>query len=566
MRPVTRPNGAYHTATQNRTGGGGVGKNQKTRCLALCIEEEIGRLNGIITGLGGATDAMRHALNVAVNAAGAVPLYLPALNVPPVVAGVGVAAYPGFVPGGYAFALSQIPTANRAIVDNYFHYLIIRKNLRYNIGANTFVAGFANRPRLAVADIPYAASAMQDARAQLAGNSIYSTALGAVVIGAPPLAAVRQFTTANINTHINSFYSGWQGLPYGEAQTELVNELGPYCTYCEANIKTRLDVEHILPKGAGNTVGGVKQGVSSLTTSWLNYLPSCSNCNSAKGAHPKKDVITGYASVAADAFLKDDQVNLAPVAAQVVGGSDTRINDREYSKLVGRYFQFPLEQSSYQNVGFLLWNEATGAVDNTTLLNQVTWTIVSVDEINKYVVVNVAGPHALPIHRNYSVHVDRGGQGAAVVQTPGPAANIAKVDRMAAMCGLNTNANADRRTIERTEAWFMALQAINQIRTDLGALPNGLANIVYTSVYNAWKKNLITTIKEKGFLSVWLKVLTAFPHPLINTTVGAAPNFPLLGNLVNGGVAGNAMTFVQDIAQEIHDGRYFPGTNWLQVP
>ncbi|MEL6560147.1 MAG: HNH endonuclease signature motif containing protein [Bacteroidota bacterium] len=565
MRPVIRPNGAYHTATQNTTGGGGVGKNQKTRCLALCIEEEIDRLELLIVAIGGPTDAMRHALAVAVNAVAA-PVYLPALVVPAVAAGVGVAAYAGFAAGGYPVALAAIPAANRAIIDNYFHYLIIRKNLNYNIGANTFAVGLANRPRLAVADIPYAASAMQDARTQVGVNSVFSDGMGAVAIGVPPLGAVRQFTTGEINTHINSFYSGWQGLSYADAQKELVNELGPYCAYCEANIKTRLDVEHILPKGAGNTVAGVKQGVSSLTTSWFNYLPSCSNCNSAKGASPKKDIITGYASVVGDAFLKDDQVNLNPVAAQAIGGSDTRITDREYSRLVGRYYQFPLEQSSYQNTGFLLWDEANSAVDNTTLNNQLGWRVVRVDEVHKYLVVNTAGPLALPVLRNFSVHLDYGGVGATVVPTPGPVANTAKVSRMAGLCGLNTNANADRRTIERTEAWFMALAAVDQVVADLAALGNGLANIVYETVFNSWKKNLITTIKEKGFLSVWLKILTAFPHPLIATTVGAAPNFVGFGPFVNGGVAGNAMSLVQDIAQEIYDSRYFPGTDWTQVP
>ncbi|MEB3188865.1 MAG: hypothetical protein VKL42_00795 [Snowella sp.] len=151
-------------------------------------------------------------------------------------------------------------------------------------------------------------------------------------------------------------------------------------------------------------------------------------------------------------------------------------------------------------------------------------------------------------------------------------AAINKVSQMQQICGLNTtNANTDRRVLERTEAWFMALAAVHRIQTDLaglGGLALGAAAAnVYNRVYQLWRDNVILTIKEKGFISVWLKIFSQFPHPLTGTP-GTVPTFPamLLGNEVHGAVAGGPMNLVQDIATEIKNSRYFPHTNFAQVP
>lgn len=553
MIPVSRPVGAYHTATMT-TDSGAVGVNQKTRCMALCIENEIARLGGLINALpaAGGEAAMKHALDVAFIGFGAPPINIPAIAVPAVIAAAGVAAYGGFAAGGYQAALNLLPVASQPIVDNYFHYLVIKYNLDYSIPVDANLG----LPQLMIADIPYAISAMQDTRVNVGANYIYSTGAGGgtVNVGALPLAGViRSFSAADIRTHINSFYTAIQGANYTPAQPELVNVLGPYCAYCGSNIKNRVEVEHLMPKGRGVPQG---EGFSPFSRSWLNFLPSCSNCNSTKGSRPTKLSITTPANAAGAAITKEDQVAHV-VAAPTATRGDQGITDKEYLKMVGDYFQHAMDPNSYQNVGFRLLNVGTGAADNTAIAAQVGWVITDVDEVNKRVSVNTGAAV-----NHYNVLIDTVGGGAPLAT---PVGVRPKVTAMIQICGINTNANADRRTVERTETWFMALAAVNEIVTDLAALPGPPANAIYTIVYETWKNNLIKVIKEKGFLSVWLKIFSAFPHPLA-ATPAPVPTFAAAGPYVNGGVAGGNMTLVEDIAQTLLNGDYFPNTNWANVP
>lgn len=62
--------------------------------------------------------------------------------------------------------------------------------------------------------------------------------------------------------------------PYQEAQEVLKERLGEYCSYCERWVTTAIEVEHKRPKTP-------YPGESTL---WVNFLLSCKNCNSGKGA------------------------------------------------------------------------------------------------------------------------------------------------------------------------------------------------------------------------------------------------------------------------------------------
>lgn len=579
MRPVIRPNGDYYDLSLRTAGAGGIGQNAPTRCMALCIQEEINRLQGIIAGLpaAGGENAIAAAIVTQVNMA-AIPVTIPPLVIPAVAA---VGGFAGFVGGTYDAAIAALPVANQALVDNYIHYCIIQRNLQYNIAANEW--GFGVLPTMVIGDIPYAVSAMQDARERVrtegAGASIYSTVAGIVNIGVALAGFRLRFTVANINNHIRTLYTAWNTAAntnpsaYTNAAAELVNQLGPYCAYCEANLKTQIDVEHMLPKAPGATAVGIKQGFSSHAKSWLNFLPSCPRCNSTKQSQPSKHRITLLAvAIPGFNFTKDDGRNLAPLAV-VAGRGDTRITDREYARLYQNFYQFPLELASYQNVGFALWNQTTNAIDNTPFATQINWTINSVDEIRKVVRVNIPGLPVAPgvPARGYRVYIDDGTYGPNFL-LPTQFAAINKVSQMQQICGLNaTNANTDRRVLERTEAWFMALEAVHRIQNDLaglGGLALGVAAAnVYNGVYQLWRDNVILTIKEKGFISVWLKIFSQFLHPLTGTP-GTVPTFPamLLGNEVHGAVAGGPMNLVQDIATEIKNSRYFPHTNFAEVP
>jgi hypothetical protein len=161
MRPVIRPDGNYHNVSMTAGAlAGGIGQNHPTRCLALCIEEEINRLHAIIAALPAAGGEAAVAVPVAgVISATAIPVAIPALVVP------AVPAAGGFAGGTYAAALNALPAAHQAIVDNYLHYGIIQRNLQYAVPLDGWIAGTG--PRLVIGDIPYAVSAMQDTREQI---------------------------------------------------------------------------------------------------------------------------------------------------------------------------------------------------------------------------------------------------------------------------------------------------------------------------------------------------------------------------------------------------------------
>lgn len=61
--------------------------------------------------------------------------------------------------------------------------------------------------------------------------------------------------------------------PYSDAQGELINTIDEYCSYCERWLSSSAHVEHKLPKSH----------YPELEFSWVNFLLSCSNCNSYKG-------------------------------------------------------------------------------------------------------------------------------------------------------------------------------------------------------------------------------------------------------------------------------------------
>jgi hypothetical protein len=74
--------------------------------------------------------------------------------------------------------------------------------------------------------------------------------------------------------------------PYGNAKTDLINEIGAYCSYCEKKInRSSLIIEHVFGKKVENNNGDLIY--DNLKFRWDNFLLACCNCNSVKG---KKDV------------------------------------------------------------------------------------------------------------------------------------------------------------------------------------------------------------------------------------------------------------------------------------
>ena len=62
---------------------------------------------------------------------------------------------------------------------------------------------------------------------------------------------------------------------YGDAQLDLYECLGEYCSYCEMRVTDCIHVEHILPKAVPR--------YAHLERHWPNFLLACARCNSIKG-------------------------------------------------------------------------------------------------------------------------------------------------------------------------------------------------------------------------------------------------------------------------------------------
>lgn len=69
--------------------------------------------------------------------------------------------------------------------------------------------------------------------------------------------------------------------PYNSAKRDLIEAIGPYCSYCERNIEHAGAVEHKQPKG--------RKESQHLKYSWDNFLLGCINCNSIKGSKEVND-------------------------------------------------------------------------------------------------------------------------------------------------------------------------------------------------------------------------------------------------------------------------------------
>lgn len=74
--------------------------------------------------------------------------------------------------------------------------------------------------------------------------------------------------------------------PYGSAKSELVDEVGDFCSFCGKQVnRSALAVEHILAKSYQDSSGN--KPYEQYQYHWNNFLLACTNCNSVKG---KKDV------------------------------------------------------------------------------------------------------------------------------------------------------------------------------------------------------------------------------------------------------------------------------------
>lgn len=104
---------------------------------------------------------------------------------------------------------------------------------------------------------------------------------------------------------------------YKQALPDLIERLGPYCSYCERRLEIGLAVEHVQPKSME----------AALELEWINFLLGCVNCNSCKG---KKEIEL-------EKYLWPDVHNTFLAIEYTEGGvprvsTDPRVSDRDQQR------------------------------------------------------------------------------------------------------------------------------------------------------------------------------------------------------------------------------------------
>lgn len=533
------------------------------------------------------------------------PLYIQAVieEIAVKISSKGYIVLPGKVREAITRSGTNLPNPPPTVAP--YEYIQVRTDLEYiylkdlpgGIGAKT-KAGFpnsANAQSLSWYLLPFATAAVQDVYIQSwDGKVIYAqnqTSVLSRTNGYP-----KDFAQQKLYELLNSLYETCHAVvnkdKYQEATDFLLEEMGAVCAYCEIRIPTHIEVEHMLPQSQ----------FPMLKSHMGNFLLSCNRCNPNKLAHPTRAEMdaalkgTGFAP--SIQTLKRHNVPMgvtSPLSANNPNVTypptkfpqkqfEYRLNDLDYLKLLSQgYYRVPEQSDAYAKWNFNLFEinggTATGAPSqgnsllrastnsSTTSSNiipitqQIDWEIHRIDEVNKAIIIYIpAIGGSSSGTRHFRVLVDESNP---------------ETKRTVDMAKLNQDklGNRDRRVLERTEAWFLALAMIKKLEVALGPTPTGVGHVlggvtissVAQLIFDQWCENVVELIKAKGFFSVFLKIIDQFQHPLTNISPG-------------GGGRGNA-DFASDFVQKIKanlpappvalgaKASPFPGTNWdAQMP
>lgn len=285
---------------------------------------------------------------------------------------------------------------------------------------------------------------------------------------------------------------------YKEAAEDLITGLGEYCSYCESRITGLLEVEHVLAKAEFPT----------FSTAWDNFLLACGPCNNCKKDAPNRRQVQRW--------LLTKVANEAHCEAEV--------RKRYYwpDRFANSYKAMPVDL--YYDLGNGNWqliplSDATAL--STTLLNVDIPTRAVRANIPNLTLSNVlVSARVMPQVTLASVN------GVLTNITPAGAQEI--ID----LCGLNTTKSArvayDRRGLNRTKAWFEALEALKS----MSCCPT------QSDFDRSWPLVGRTAVAT-GFFSVWVRVFSLSQDP---------------------SGQGLDQRFVTDFAP------YFAGTNVKQLP
>jgi hypothetical protein len=259
---------------------------------------------------------------------------------------------------------------------------------------------------------------------------------------------------------------------YKDAAEDLITGLGEYCSYCESRVTGLLEVEHVLAKAEFPT----------LATEWDNFLLACGPCNNCKGNTPERGTVRRW--------LATKVTSEAQCAAEVYQ----------------RYYwphRFP---SSYRSLPVdLFYDTGNGNWQLIPLpdANAPGTQLVTVDIPTRIVRADI--PNLSLTNVSVSARVT---PQVTRVSINGVLNTITATgaQEIIDLCGLNTAKSArvayDRRGLNRTKAWFDAVEALSTLRS----CPT------QADFDRTWPQ-VGRTAEGIGFFSVWVRVFSGDQDP-----------------------------------------------------
>ncbi|MHA6889867.1 HNH endonuclease [Ralstonia pseudosolanacearum] len=285
---------------------------------------------------------------------------------------------------------------------------------------------------------------------------------------------------------------------YKTASAPLTQDLGDYCSYCGTPLPGLLEVEHTVPKSPYPT----------FTTDWTNFLLCCGPCNTAKSNTPSRATATPWTN------------KFSPTEQEL------------YDAIRDDHYIWPdLNSTSWDDLPLYLeyvnpvngqWAVLSAPFD-TDLNNKLT----GYDVVNHkvYADIKVSNTNTL---NNVQV--------AVTVASANTHGLQARADAMIDLMQFNNDVTNqltgtyDRRVMNRTRAWFYALEKCKLLET---ATTQAEFDLLWSQVPMMGAAS--------GFYSVWVTVLGNFDDPS--------------GTLY-------AKRFVADTNQAL----YYPNTNTTNLP
>ncbi len=255
---------------------------------------------------------------------------------------------------------------------------------------------------------------------------------------------------------------------YKTASAPLTQNLGDYCSYCGTLLPGLIEVEHTVPKAPYPT----------FSTDWENFLLCCGPCNTAKSNTPNRKTATGWTS------------KKSPTEQELYDA--IRLNHYIWPDLnstcwhdMPMYLQYVDSKGNWQ---LLHTPDDTDRDNKLTGYDVINHKVYADIKVNKKMLKNVRV--AVTVHSDDQYNLE------------------ARADAMIDLLKLNDDVSKprtgtyDRREMNRTRAWFYALEKCKLLETATNQSEFDLL----------WPQIPIMGVAS-GFYSVWVTVLGNFKDP-----------------------------------------------------